>query len=229
MSEPKPVRVFLRGSFRLRDTLLSTETGGSELPRGIAEATGAKQPGYRLELMFEEGGGAESFARDLDSGTSGAAGFDPEIVVLSLDADLEASDGQWGNGLVESFLAGMRHVIQTLKTGLHAHVFLLSVSSLVPDEIVSNYRSVDSQPRSLDAHRLNLAAMTLSFEEGISIIDADRLIAELGGAAHVRGFLDYSPAARETLVDEFVRVAEDYGFFDSRPILPQVGNTAAGQ
>ena len=71
--------------------------------------------------------------------------------------------------------------------------------------------------------QLNLAVMELSVLDGISVIDVDRIVAELGGREHVQEFLSYSPDARAAIRDELVRVLEEYGFFEPRPLLLQVG------
>lgn len=223
----RPIRVFLRGSPSLRDNLLSTDYGGESLTRGIVETVYTRFPDHSLEVVFEECQGAASLRRALTASAldteTGIRDFEPDLVVLSVDADLLTSSRSWGDGLTQAFESNMLEAIRVIKNELGCRVIMFNASSVVPNEAVSNYRMVDKQPHVLDAHRLNLATMRLSLDEGISIVDVDRVIAELGGAEHVRGFLDYSLEARQAICLEFVRVVEDYGFFDIRPLLPQVG------
>lgn len=225
-----PVRVFLRGSQSLRSNLLSTSHGGDKLGRGIVEIVSEQFPDHFLEVSYEECQGARSFRNALtESGPAGETRvreFEPDLLVLGADADLLASARAWGNGLAETFESNMLEVIRLVKRDLDSRVIMLSASSVVPNEAVSNYRGLDEQTRALETHRLNLATMHLSREEGISIVDVDRIMAELGGSEHVLGYLDYSPHACEAIASEFVRVIADYGFFDNRPLLPQVGKGA---
>jgi hypothetical protein len=100
-------------------------------------------------------------------------------------------------------------------------VLLVNDSTVVPRD-----RVLPQDPFSVDIARLNLAALELSVATGLSIIDVDRLIAELGGGNHVDDALSYSATAREAIVAEIVRVIEDYGFFDERPLLDQIGRVS---
>jgi hypothetical protein len=63
----------------------------------------------------------------------------------------------------------------------------------------------------------------VSHDEGISIVDVDRLIAELGAAGNVDGPAAYGPEACARIAAEIVRIIDDYGFLDERPLLAQVG------
>lgn len=231
--EANRIKVLLIGSPRLRDNLLSDRYGGTKLSSGIVDSVGSRFAEYSLDLMFESCESSESLRRLLeemsDRSNSAIRRFGPDIVVLSVDADLEGATGEWGKGPAERVELAMLEVIRLIKRDLGSHAIVLNASTVVPGERVSNYQKVDTQPKSLDAHRLNLAAMRLSFAEGISIVDVDRLIAELGGADHVLAFLDYSPEACSAIRDEFVRIIEDYGFLDARPLLPQVGQGASNQ
>jgi hypothetical protein len=69
----------------------------------------------------------------------------------------------------------------------------------------------------------NLALYEISVLEGISIIDVDRMIAELGAENHVVGPMTYSDAAYHHITQEFLRVMEDIGFFEHRPLMLQIG------
>ena len=75
----------------------------------------------------------------------------------------------------------------------------------------------------LRLHKLGLALLELSIQEGISLIDVDRQLAELGAQRHVRAAGRYSEEAYQTIGREFVRVLEDIGFFENRPLIQQLG------
>lgn len=113
-------------------------------------------------------------------------------------------------------------IIQTIKEELDAHVLVFNCSSIDPEDHIDNYCGREDN-RELRTHKLNLALMQLSALEGISIIDVDRLIAELGGQQHVRQWCRYSPEAYAAIGQEFVRVLEDIGFFENRPLVMQMG------
>ena len=114
----------------------------------------------------------------------------------------------------------MSALMQVARTA-DARVLLMNDSTVVPRDRVS-----PQEPLSLDIARLNLAALELSVATGLSVIDVDRLIAELGGEPHVEDGLRYSAAARQVIVTELARVIEDYGFFDDRPLLEQIGRAS---
>jgi hypothetical protein len=68
----------------------------------------------------------------------------------------------------------------------------------------------------------------VSHDEGISIIDVDRKIAEVGGDHAVTGAARYSEVGCLAIVDEIIRIVEDYGFLDDRALMEQIG-AAAGR
>jgi hypothetical protein len=112
-------------------------------------------------------------------------------------------------------------VIRAAKERLDAHVIVLNCSPLDPDDLTHNYYGLEDT-LALRVRKLNLAIMQLSASEGISIIDVERLVAELGGE-HVLKALLYSDEAHRAVSQEFLRVVEDIGFFQERPLLMQIG------
>ena len=104
-------------------------------------------------------------------------------------------------------------------------MLVVNGSTFDPSDLATLYEPGQVTP-ALAVHRLDLELLRLSVEEGISIIDADRILAEMGAEAHVRTLLSYSAEASLALRDEIVRVMEDYGFFDDRPVLEQIGSRA---
>ena len=130
------------------------------------------------------------------------------------DVDVAILDVACGLGAGASFVDDVTSAIEALK-GKGVTVLVVNGSTVVPDD--------DDRTRSLEIAALDLACLRLSVTTGISIVDADRIIAELGGDEHVAGVLEYSDVARRAIVDEVVRILEDYGWFDDRPVLAQVG------
>jgi hypothetical protein len=65
--------------------------------------------------------------------------------------------------------------------------------------------------------------MELSVREGISVIDVERLVAEHGASRHVLQAGRYSPQVNQAICQELLRVLEDIGFFEDRPLVMQVG------
>ena len=106
---------------------------------------------------------------------------------------------------------------------LGSHVLVANASTIDPADATHNYAGTTTDPVSLRVHRLAHMLVGVSHEEGISIIDIDRVIAELGATGNVEAAMSYGPAACAAIADELVRVLEDYGFFDERTLVAQVG------
>jgi len=126
---------------------------------------------------------------------------------------------------IEDFKQTYTQLIKAIKARLDAHVIVFNASSFDPKDLTHRYRGVQDS-LSQQIHRLNFALMQLSVSEGISIIDTDRVIAEHRGGAqtHISKPLHYSKEAHQALCGEFLRVLEDIGFFEARPLVMQVGN-----
>lgn len=139
------------------------------------------------------------------------ADFRPHVVALSLAPELPAP-GVLDDG---------RHLVRMLKD-VPTHVVVFNGSTFVPGESTASYARTE-EPTGLRIARLDLALLELSADEGISVVDADRLLAELGADRHVRGAFRYDVVARGALRDELVRVVADYGFFELRPLIEQLG------
>ena len=223
-SQRPTVAVLFRGNQHVRDVFFSTADGGRKLTSGVVEQVA--DMGVRLEAVVEPCSGIASFRQALEGGVergdTAVFGLEPGVVVISLESDLTgAATPDWGQ-----FGANLSEVVQRLK-GLGIHVLVLTASTVAPGEVVSGFAGRQTEPQVLRAHRANLAALEQSHLEGISIIDADRIVAELGGDRHVTGFLDYSVTVCEHLRDELIAVLADYGFLDDRAIMPQTGRNSA--
>jgi hypothetical protein len=129
---------------------------------------------------------------------------------------------------VGQFWENMTRLLHYLRDELKAQVVIYGCASFDPADTSHNYAQT-ADPPSIRANRLNYALIQLSQQEDISLVDVDRLIAELGGRAHVRRFSDYSPEAYQAIGQEFLRVTEALGLFTKQSslrklILPQLDN-----
>lgn len=188
----------------------------------LQRAIESTHAGVSATVTYESDSGIASLLADQRNDASATTAGSTGLVILSVDADLTSSEPVDPS----EFRRSMIEAIQSIKNTSGARVIVLNASSYDPTETISNHQLASEPPLSVTAHRLNLEAMRLSFDEGISILDTDRILAELGGQEHIPAFLSYSPTARQAIVDELVSVIADYGFFDDRPILEQVGSPA---
>ena len=222
------IKSFVVGGADVVNAAVSTADGGAKLDMGVRELVASEFPGVVIETLHERSSGFGELRSALESGDSGLIDEQPQIVLLSIARDV-VELGRTGVGVengvrrVESDLVA---VIELIKEKVGAHVLVANVSTLDPSQKVSNYHDIDYEPLSLRAHRLDLMLVGVSHDEGISVIDVDRKIAELGGAVGVNAVFDYTIAGCETVAGEIVRVIDDYGFFDDRPLLAQVGARA---
>ncbi len=58
---------------------------------------------------------------------------------------------------------------------------------------------------------------------GVSVVDVDRVIANVGGSDTVTGPLEYAAAAQTAIAEDLGYVLGDIGFFERRPLVAQVG------
>jgi hypothetical protein len=122
----------------------------------------------------------------------------------------------------EQFKVNLTRLIRMIKERLDAHVLIYNAPTVDPDDQVHNYYGRDDT-RALRIHKLNLALLELSASEGISFVDVERLVAELGAARHVLPEGWYSQEANQAIRLELLRVLEDIGFYENRPLVMQVG------
>jgi hypothetical protein len=224
------LKLFVVGGVDVVDVAVSKADGGAKLDMGVRELVASEFPGVVIETLHEGSSGFGELRSALESGDSRLIDEQPKIVLLSIARDVvELGRTRAGVGVedavrrVESDLVA---VVELIKEKVGAHVLVANVSTLDPSQKVYNYHDIDHEPVSLRAHRLDLMLVGVSHDEGISVIDVDRKIAELGGAVGVKAAFDYTTAGCETVAGEIVRVIDDYGFFDDRPLLAQVGARA---
>jgi hypothetical protein len=112
-------------------------------------------------------------------------------------------------------------LVGLVKSKLGAHVIIYNCSPLDPGDRTHNYVGVE-ETLYWRVQKFNFALLELSVNEGISIVDAERIVAE-HGEHHVPRALEYSAEVHQQLCSEFVRILSDIGFFEQRPLLMQVG------
>ncbi len=121
----------------------------------------------------------------------------------------------------EQYFDVTRQVISKIKAISGAHLLLLGPSTLGEGR-VGTYAGIDDDHR-LRAHRVNAAQIRLSMTMGVSLVDVDRVVANLGQGGQVSAPLNYSASIITGICDEIVYVLNDIGFFESRPLVSQVG------
>lgn len=222
------LKLFVKGNSDIVDSALSRADGGAKIDGGIKELVGSEFPHVSVQVSHEASSGFAALRSELESGTSRLIYEQPQIVLLSLAHDIRHFGGAdvSAEEAVRGIKADLVAVIDLIKEKVGAHVLVANASTLDPTEEVFNYHDTVGEPISLRAQRLDLMLVGVSHDEGVSIIDIDRKIAELGGAKGVTAMLDYSEAGCETIAVEIVRVMDDYGFFDDRPLVPQLGAMA---
>jgi hypothetical protein len=207
------LRVLVAGGDDVRDGLFSRIDGGQGLARGLRERV-AERYGDRVAvdaeyLRWEAGPPSPVLIGRV---------ADPRLDVAVLTVAPAARDGTGPDVL----RAGLETLIGDVKAVGGPHLLVWNTSSVVPGDRTSRYRPGD-EPLAIRAHRLNLVLMELSVRHGISIVDVDRVIGELGAAAHVREAFRYSAEASDALGEETLRILEDIGFFEARPLVAQIG------
>lgn len=229
MSSRQSIKFVVKDAERLRDVVLSKADGGQYLENGLKERLASSNPGLDHVVALEEYTGVGALLDELAAEDSKLARSAPDIVILSLVAEMERLKAV---GSSEQALAAVRSdlvaAIRQIKEKVGAHILVTNVSTLDPSNPVFNYHGVAEEPWTLRGHRLNLMLIGVSHDEGISIIDVDRKIAEVGGELAVTAAARYGEAGCSAIIDEIVRIVEDYGFLDDRPLMEQVG-AAAGR
>lgn len=123
----------------------------------------------------------------------------------------------------DEYKESLTQVIQALKEKTSAHIVMFGSCSYEAANEPHNL-SKSEETLTMQTHRLNLVMLELSFAEGITFIDVDRLLAEMGCENNVIKRFHYSKMAYEAIRDDFIRVITDVGFFEERPLLVQMGH-----
>lgn len=219
------LRLFVKANADLADATLSRSDGGTKLDRSVRELIDAGYPEVGVEVAHEGAAGFAALRSDLEAGTSSLIEWKPDVVLLSIADDVRSLGEQGANPeeATRKVREDLEAVVGAIKEKVGAHVLVANASTIDPADERYTYHDVEEEPLSLRAQRLDLALVLVSHDVGISIIDVDRLIAEVGGGRHVEQALVYDAEACATIAGEVVRIIEDYGFLDDRPLLAQVG------
>jgi hypothetical protein len=225
MAEKRNLKLAIFGGDDIADATLSRNDGGHKLQRGVRELVTASHPDIGLGVRHERCGVLAELGQSLESGSSSLISDPPDVVLLSLAAEAVGlgSRASTAEQAVQAVRADLVSVINLIKEKVGAHVLVANVSTIDPADQPFNYHGRAEEPFTLRAHRLDLMLVGVSHDEGISIVDVDRLIAELGAAGNVDGPAAYGPEACARIAAEIVRIIDDYGFLDERPLLAQVG------
>lgn len=210
--------VLVRANADVLDCVLPIAEGGRKLECGLVDTVRERTKGIvTVDLRHSLAGCAEQVLDELRADQT--ALVDVDVVVMSIEPD--ATSPSSSDNAAARYGEAMSKVAQLLKdTGTHLIVF--NGSSFDANDTTTCYAGVDSTA-ALVIQQLNRALIELSVLDGLSIIDVDRIMAEIGGRSHVDRPLSYSPSACEVIREELVRVLDDYGFFEDRALLAQVG------
>lgn len=224
MTEPTPATQKMGGQPRLRilaiggadltDVIASTKSGGRKLTSGLSEKIA---DAYQGKFTVDVTSHPAVTMKELGNIIPGLNG-DPDVVLLSVLSDVTGK----GHLDIDSFEAEAREAIISFKEK-GAHVIFTNVSTIDPHDTVTNYHGLQDDPSSLRAHKTALAILDLSNQLGVSVVDTDRLLAEMGAAPHVEKIGHYDAEASDIVCEEIKRILEDYGFFENRPVMAQSG------
>lgn len=223
MDRSNDLLILFAGCVDLADRAGSHESINREIDRLVAES----YPSVELRVEAEHAERLGELKANLESGETRIVTDRPGIVVLSLAGEVRRLVGENSEEELLSIQADLVSTIDDIKSANGAHVLVANLSTLDPANLVFNYHGLVEEPFVIRAHRLNRMLASISHEKGISVIDVDRVIAEIGGAETVIGPASYNEAGLRRVAAEIFRVVEDYGFLDERPILEQVGAAAA--
>jgi hypothetical protein len=207
------------------------KVGGKELLRILA----AGGPDVRHSLVPEVGGGLKADLETKHPGVrcdleyvamvngGGLAALEPRLIGEPVDV-LILSIGSWIGGDLDvgRFRQTLVDLVRAVKAGSGAHVIVYIGSSVDPADSTVNYHG-RPEPTAVRIQRAGLAALEVSVLEGISIVDVDRIMAELGADAHVTDALAYSAEASRAICADVLRILEEIGFFEKRLLVMQIG------
>lgn len=212
---------------RLVDCVLSRTEGGSVLENGVSDLVSDLNPDVSVSVTVSESSGLDQLLAGLRSKEFDLLDGQADIILLSLAGEVErfASDDPAAE-IVNQVRVDLVSCIELIKEQSNARILVANLSTLDPDDPVYNYRGLAREPFGLIAHRLNLMLLGVSHDEGVSVVDVDRKIAEAGGDEAVTSAARYSELGCRGIASEIARIIEDYGFLDDRPLMEQIGARA---
>jgi len=223
MSETTQLKVFVKGNRDLTDVVMSRADGGTRLDAGLAERVSRRHPSVSVVHATAPSEGFGALRAELQTDSSSLLEFDPDVVLLSVADDIQRIQQSASEDVGRQIWDDLVGAIGLIKEKAGAHILVTNAATIAPGLAVHNYSKEAGEPFSLADHRMAYMLVRVSHAEGISIVDVDTLLAGLGGAKHVEAAMVYSDQACAVVADEVVRILEDYGFFDERSLIEQVG------
>lgn len=224
MSGANTMRIAVVDTGQLADIVRGRSEGGSRLEEGLASAIARSHPEIQVEVSVLPKQGSFELRGQIESGESDVVGASYDVLVMSVAGEVARVRGRGvtARESIDLIADDLATVIEACKAD-NIRVLVANISTLDPDHQVYTMHGLDEEPFQVLAQRLNLMTTTISQQYGISVIDVDRIIAEAGGDETVFGRLDYNEQGCLLIRDEILRIIEDYGFLDDRPLMDQVG------
>jgi hypothetical protein len=194
--------------------LRSVLEDGGDLVADIARHTAGD---HAAEVRYWTGLNLEGLAASLTARSDELA--EADVVLLSAGLAIPL-DGR-STDIEQWFTAPLAEAIGVLKRH-NVFVLVFNGSTYDPSETSLSWTDSSRQP-SLVVHRLDAAFIGLSVLDGISIVDVDRLIAEMGGIDGVKSLFHYTPAGAAAVRAEIVRILDESRFFTSGHTVSQIG------
>lgn len=223
MKTRRTVRVVSGDAGQLGEILMSSGDDGA-LQQGVVQYVAQTYDDVDLELTLLDLNDFGAFRHELESGVSEVLRSQPDLVVLSVAGEIDRFEqgGMTPDESVARIYEDLTEIVQRLKSK-SIRVLLANVSTLDPENPVFTCQGLSEEPFAVRAQRLNLMVTTASRQLGLSVIDVDRVIAEAGGQNTVDGPMSHNMRGCALIRDEIVRIIDDYGFFDDRPLMEQIG------
>ncbi|HWC32180.1 MAG TPA: hypothetical protein VG709_03550 [Actinomycetota bacterium] len=192
MSTHASLRLLAVAARDVDDVVAGKAGNGREPDRGIDDAVGVS---VAVELTRLPAGGWAATAERVRSFTTQR----PFTLLISVSAELEDPSPDPKQALLA--LAG-------LVTGERGgRIVVLNASSVA----AAGASMASGGSLELAIRRLNLVAVEVSHETGISVLDADRVVATASAGPKVGAALDYSPDVLRSLQAALVRILDDLG------------------
>ena len=222
----RSISIFAEDAGQLGDVLRGRDEGGSLIDHGLVNRIGELYPGVDTRLEVRPSTGITGLKAELESGDSPLLADPPDLLILSIASEIDRfTTTERAPETVAAIESDLREVITALKA-VGVRTLVCNATTVDHDDPIFTLSGRDAEPYTVSAQRLALLLSGMSRETGISVVDVDRVIAEAGGGKTVEGRL-LNRSGCEHVLEEIVRIIEDYGFLDDRPLMDQVGVGAA--
>ncbi len=114
---------------------------------------------------------------------------------------------------VATSMANLAQIIRDIRSRREAHILLYNMCSVIPGEQVHCHQGLE-EILSTRIKRFNLAALELSQQLGISIVDVDGIAARAGTDRVTLDAGHLTAEGHQLVAQEVVRILEDLGCFD---------------